>query len=70
MTRRCGSTARLTYRHAHGENVTKVLDAPPRLALLDSARDSVDPIVLGKDFVSPDAFFDEDGGAVECDERC
>lgn len=47
-----------------------MLDAPPRLALLDSARDSVDPIVLGKDFVSPDAFFDEDGGAVECDERC
>jgi hypothetical protein len=50
--------------------MTKVLDAPLLLALLDSARDSVDPIVLGKDFVLPDAFFDEDGGAVVCDERC
>jgi hypothetical protein len=60
---------RLTYRHAHGEKMTKVLDATLLLPLLDSARDGGDQIVLGKDFLLPDAHINEDGGAVVCDER-
>ncbi len=57
------------YCHAHGENMTQVLDAPLLLPLLDSVHDGGDPIALGEDFALRGGHFDEDGGAGTRDER-